>query len=298
MTRRPSRLLCVLLLSSVHARADWLTLGSRAIARGDSADPDAPVTGYGYGPRARASLGLDVALLQDARSRRDFRFGLSALYAFENAGKSGILPRDLARGAFAVSAAFAYSDPLPSLLPRGHVLELGLELGRRTASSLGAFVLQDAHRPNDVPFGGGGNYLGFDAGVRSAFSSHGVVTSRLTIRSYTNALLDAVGQREASDVVADSLEEGAELSAALETDARWLLGTTVQPTLSLYAEWMEPHDDSAQTLWLARALLGLALPGAAFELEPYLDSEVGHGQGLLVNRTELRLGLGLRLYAR
>jgi hypothetical protein len=243
-------------------------------------------------------LGLDVALIEDARRRRDFRIGFSALYAFENARKSGVLPRDLARGAFAVGAAFAYSDPLPSLLPRGHILELGLELGRRTASSLGAFALQDAHRPNDVPFGGSGNYVGIDAGVRSGFSSHGVITSRLTLRSYTNALLDAVGEHEASDVVADSLQEGAELSAALEADARWLLGAAAQPTLSLYGEWIEPHDDSAKTLWLARALLGLALPGAEFELEPYLDSEVGHGQGLLVNRTELRLGLGVRLYAR
>jgi len=297
MTRRLSRLLCVLVLSSVDARADWLVLGSRAISRGDSASPDAPVTGYGYGPRAHASLGLDLALLEDARTRRDFRIGLSTLYVFENATKSGVLPRDLTRGAFAVSATFAYSDALPRLLPRGHVLEFGLELGRRTASSLGAFA-PGPHRSNDVPFGGGGNYLGIDAGVRSIFSSHATFTSRLTLRSYTNALLDAVGQHEASDVVADSLEEGAELSAALEAGVRWLIGATAQPTLSLRAEWVEPHDGSAKTLWLTRALLGLALPGAQFELEPYVDGEVGHGQGLLVNRTELRLGFGVRLHAR
>ena len=43
-------LLVAMPLTSATARAEWLTMGSRSISRADSADPDAPVTGYHFGP--------------------------------------------------------------------------------------------------------------------------------------------------------------------------------------------------------------------------------------------------------
>lgn len=282
---------------SASVRAEWLTLGSRVISRGDSADPDAPVTGYAYGPRARASLGLDLAILNTPRRDRAFRLGLVGLVTLEDAEHHRVFPSQTGRSFVALSTSLAYREPF-SWLPTGHELELGLELGHRGAFSLDQFVMRDAYRTNDVPFGAGGNYLGLDGALRFPFGAHWQTTSRLRLRSYFNALPDAVGQTEASDYLASTLEEGAELSAGLELGVRYQLASQLEPVLRLYADVVEPHDDSAKTLWLTRALFGLALPGADFELEPYADVEAGRGQGLLVNRTELRIGGGIRLYAR
>jgi hypothetical protein len=66
----------------------------------------------------------------------------------------------------------------------------------------------------------------------------------------------------------------------------------------LYLDAIAPHDDSAKTLVLARLLLGVALPGERCELTPFTAIEAGHGAGILVNRTELRWSVGVRLYAR
>jgi hypothetical protein len=272
-------------------------LGSRVISRGDSADPDAPVTGYAYGPRARASLGLDLALLSQPHRDRAFRLGMVGLVALEDAQHRRVFPSQTGRSFVALGTSLAYREPF-RWLPAGHELELGLELGHRGAFTLDQLVLRDGYRTNDVPFGAGGNYLGLDGALRFPVGAHWTTTTRLRLRSYLNALPDAVGQTEASDYLASTLEEGAKASAGLELGLRYQLAPRVEPALRLYADVIEPHDDSAKTLWLTRALLGLALPGADFELEPYADVEAGHGQGLLVNRTELRMGGGVRLYAR
>lgn len=280
------------------AEAEWLTLGSRAISRPDSADPDAPVTSYGYGPRARGSLGVDLALLKLPNKSRELRVGFTALVATEDAHSHDPWPNELGRSLLALSVSWAYRDLFPAALPAGHELELGVEVGDRSAFAFDQLVLDDAYHTDDVPFGAGGTYLGVDAGLRSPLGARVVATSRLTLRAYLNAFPDVVGQTEASDHVASGLEEGAELSGSIELGARLLLLPGAQPVVRLFADLIEPHDDSAKLLWLTRALIGVALPGAHFELEPYADVEAGHGQGLLVNRSELRLGVGARIYAR
>jgi len=37
--------------------------------------------------------------------------------------------------------------------------------------------------------------------------------------------------------------------------------------------------------------------GTQLEMTPYFDVEAGHGSGILINRSELRFGAGVRLYA-
>jgi hypothetical protein len=287
-----------LLLTAASASAEGLALGSRVISRAESADPDAPVTAYGYGPRGRASLGLDVSLAAFRRKNRQFRLGMLGFVAFEDANRRRVFPGEVGRSWVALSGSWAMREPLPALFGAGHELELGLELGRRSAFSLDGFVVQDPWQQTDVPFGAGGVYLGVDTALRLVVLPRLTLTSRVTLRSYMNAYPELFGQHEAGAHVASALEEGAQGSAALEVGARLALASWAEPALRLYADVIEPHDDNAKTLWLVRGLLGLAVPGEHFELEPFVDAEAGHGQGLLVNRNQLRLGVGVRLYAR
>lgn len=291
-------LLAIGLFAPSTARAEWLTLSSRTISRADSADPDAPVTGYHFGPRASASVAADLSILTLDRADRQTRLGVVGFLSIDDASEKGLLPDQLGRSQAVLSAAWAFREPLPSLLAPGHELELGIELGKQSAFTLDGFVLRDTYHSDDVPFGAGGTYLGLDVALRSRLGGRLVGATRLTARSYVNALPDAIGQSEASDHAADALREGAELSASLELGARFAVSPQVVPVARLFLQAIEPHDDSAKTLWLGRLLLGLALPGAQLELEPYVDVEAGRGYGLLVNRTELRLGGGIRLYAR
>lgn len=290
-------LLVAMQLTPVTARAEWLTLGSRSISRADSADPDAPVTGYHFGPRATGSVGADVSLLTLESARRQTRLGLSSFLAIDDATGQRAFPSELGRSHLALSVAWGFLEPLPRTLAAGHELELGVEIGRRNAFRLDGFVLRDPYASDDAPFGAGGTYFGLDGALRSPLGARVSGTARLTARAYVNALPDAIGQTEASDHVADALEEGAELSVSMELGARFALTSRVVPVARLYLEAIQPHDDNAKSLWLGRLLLGLALPGAQLELEPYFDAEAGRGSGLLVNRTELRFGGGIRLYA-
>jgi hypothetical protein len=124
------------------------------------------------------------------------------------------------------------------------------------------------------------------------------LSSRLTLRGYTNAWPDLVGAYEVADVAADGLNEGARWQVAYEFGARWHLWQSLEPFVRLYCDLIDPPDDSAKTLWLARLQAGGAVPAGTWEWAPFAAVDVGHGNGLLVNRTELRASLGLRLYAR
>jgi hypothetical protein len=278
--------------------AEWLPGPSRALSLADSASPDAPVTGYAYGPRAQVSLGGDWALLGARGRGSDVRLGGTALLVFEDAERRSLVPTQTLRTVFELSAAWAFPGHAAGARASTRTFELALVLGRTAGESLAGYVLSDRHHADDVPFGAGGTYLGADAAFRAPLLPALTVTSRLCLRLFTNAFPDLVGQPEASDLVADSGHEGAEVASHFELALRWAASAGARPLLALYADSILPHDDSAKVLWLGRALLGVALPGRAFELTPFLGVEAGHGQGVLVNRTELRLGSGLRLNAR
>ncbi len=282
---------------SAHA-AEWLPGPSRAISRSDSASPDAPVTGYAFGPHARASIGGDFALLLLHSAANDLRLGVAALAAFDDAESGRVFPGQLVRTSFDLGAAWALPGSAESADGRARLLELGVLLGLDTANTLGGYALPDRYHADDVPFGAGGGYLGVDAAFRAPLPHRLSFMSRLGLRASTNAFPDAFGQTEASDAVAAFAREGSELRTSFELGLRFRANDSLEPLVRLYADTVVPHDDSAKMLFLGRALLGLALPGRFLELTPFLDLEAGHGQGLLVNRTELRFGGGVRVYAR
>ncbi len=285
-------------LAPRRAAAEWLPGPSHAISMADSASPDAPVTGYAYGPRAHVSLGGDLALFSVAARAFSFRFGGSALLAFEDGARHVPLPGETLRSAFELSGAWELRDFAARALGPGKELELSLSLGRRSALPMTDFTLGDRYHTDDVPFGAGGDYLGADVAFRAPLGTRFSETSRLGFRAYANAFPDLFGARVASDVTADSLHEGAEYQAWFELGARFHAASWVEPLSRLYVEVIEPHDDNAKPLFLARLLVGGALPGRSFELTPFTAFEAGHGPGILVNRTELRWSGGIRLYAR
>jgi hypothetical protein len=298
MTRRAFAVVLLLGTTSRSAHgAEWLPGPSRAISRADSASPDAPVTSYAFGPRARASLGSDFALFLLPSRASDLRLGVSALAAFDDAEHGGAFPGQLLKTSLELGAAWALPGKVVNANGRARVLELGLSLGIDASKTLGGYRLSDRYHSDDVPFGAGGGYLGVDVAFRSPLPQRLVFTSRLGLRAYTNAFLDVVGQTEASNAVADFAREGAELRTSFELGLRFRASDYVEPLLRLYADSIVPHDDSAKMLWLGRAMFGLAHPGRTLELTPFLDFEAGHGQGLLVNRTELRFGGGIRIHA-
>ena len=289
---------CGVWLAPRRAAAEWLPGPSHAISVADSASPDAPVTGYAYGPRAQVSLGGDLALFSVRARTLTFRLGGSALVAFEDGARHVPLPGETLRSAFEVSAAWELRDFAARVLGPGKELELSLALGRRSALPMTDFTLGDRYHTDDVPFGAGGDYLGADIAFRAPLGARFSETSRLGLRAYANAFPDLLGARVASDTAADSLHEGAEYQAWFELGARFHAASWAEPLARLYVELIEPHDDNAKPLFLARLLVGSALPGRSLELTPFTAFEAGHGPGILVNRTELRWSGGIRLYAR
>ena len=261
---------------------------SRAISAADSASPDAPVTSYAWAPGARLSLGADLTVQRLSRARLGFR----ALLAFAGADVKRVFPADLGRLAMEVGLAWPV-EPQRS----NRELELGVSLGRESAFSLQSFVLADRFHADDVPFGAGGFYLGIDAAFRAVPRSDWAITTRVALHLYTNLFPDLVGASEVSNLVADQLREGAELKGIFEVRVRYTKSRCYQPVALFYMDAVEPHDDSAHPLFLARAVLSVALPRNGIEIQPFVDVEAGHADGLLVNRNQLRSGAGVRLYA-
>jgi len=274
------------------AHADWLPGKSRAIALGDSASPHAPVTGYAYGPSAQASLGVDLGLYRWRSQRAEWRLGGSALVALDCADKRRVLPDQTQRTVLEFGVAWSHTDSF------GRTLEFATVLGHRSATTLDGFSLRDAYHHNDVPFGAGGNYLGSEVGWRMAIAPQWTLTSQIGVRLFTNLFPDLIGQTEASDLLADSLREGSEFELSSELGIRWAASAGAHPLARLYLDAIEPHDDQAKKLWLARMMVGVALPGDTLEILPFMIVDAGHGEGVLVNRTELRLAGGVRIYAR
>ena len=285
----------------------WFEFGSRALPMGESASPDAPYIGLGYGPRASSRLGADLALLTFQRPCFVFRWGLSAMVAFDNATTRNPVSGELGRSSTELSLAWSFPGMVEN--EQARVVEFAFLVGRRTAFATERYDLVEPRRSDDVPFGAGGNYLGLEGALRQPLRDWLQGTLRLGLRAYLNSLADVVGAREASDGIADYLHEGAEWQTWMEAGLRvWPQGKH-QPFATIHAELIGPHDDTAKHLWLARMELGWTFAGAPAQpstnnsknpwaLAPFAALEAGHGPSLLVNRTELRLAVGVKLYAR
>jgi len=277
--------------------AEWLQLGSRALPRGDSAAPDAPVLGVAYGPRASSRLGTDFSVVTWRRETRTLRLGFAALIGFDNSVSRRPLAGELGSTEVEMSLAWSLEAWARRHLGPQGVFELALVVGRQTAFATERTVLLDPYRPDDVPFGAGGTFLGPELQGRIGFGPRWDGTLRLGLHAYENGIADLFGQREVSDAVADYLHEGAAWQTSIEAAIERRLSDRACARGALYAETIGPHDDTAKQLWLARVELAPAFAARALVLSPFIDFEAGHGPSLAVNRTELRLRAGVKLYA-
>ncbi len=274
----------------------WLPGSARAISRADSASRDAPVFEYAYGPRAQASLGIEPALFQLVRTRTTWRFGFFGFVGLENETSDRLFaPNELWRGAAGLSTFAELTGLERRWLPRGGHLEVGLVVGFEAAhQSAQSSAALPPPRSGDIPYGAGGDYLEPDIALEVPVRVASWVRFRLRDRLYFNELPLLVGAREASDVVADYFHEGLVNAPAIDVALRWRQGARVQPQLAAFADLLFPHDAFAAEGWFVRVMAGAVLPGRVGQVEPFASFDAGNGQGLLVNRREVRVSLGVR----
>jgi hypothetical protein len=275
------RWLLLLLLLPVPAHAEWLPDLPRAVTQTDLADPEAPVSAYAFGPRGHLQLGGEAGLLRWP-GRTDIRLGVQGLGALDDAVDKAVLPDQLLRWNLGIYATFAWQCP-------DRTWELTTGLTRSQSRTLGDFLLPGGAPPHGIPFGAGG--LSLDVAVAS-HGQHGPWhwTAVARERLHLPGLLEILGQREAADVLADFLADGLSHAPSLDLAVRYALTPGVQPLLAIHGVLDVPVDASAHWTGLARVLAGVVL-GA---WTPHVAVEAGSGPGLLVNRHEVRLSIGVR----
>lgn len=276
-------------------RTVWIPGAARDLSRWSSASRQVAVTGYSYGPRAHASVGGEIGILELSRARWSLRLGTLGMFAVDDGTSRSVLPQsELYRDLEGLSAALALPHAGAALFGRGALLELGLVIGHEGAHAARGYAVPEAYRTTDIPFGGGGWYLEPDVALRLGCGARCTLVTRLQDRIFTNALPLAVGQRAASDVVADFLDEGLVQAPGAGLTLSWRASDHFRPTLSVFGEALFSHDSSAENGVFARVMAGPELTSRMGGLWPFVSFDAGNGPGLLINRRELRLAVGVR----
>lgn len=285
--------------ASVSAAAPTLVglpAAPRAVPSRASASRDAPALEYAYGPRAQMSLGHAVGLLA-RRGDVGWHLWTSALMGLENADAAQPLPVELGRLRIELGFAVDLTEVAHRHLGARGALELGISLGVERVRELRAAETDrfaPTPRSGDIAFGGGGAWLGLDARARWTLAPDLHLTLGLAERVFAHTFAEVFAGPEAADHVVSAVAEGLAHAPAAEASLRWVASPSAHPLVAVFGEALLPADDSADASGFARALLGVALPGEAAEALPFLSVDVGSGKGLLINRHEVRLSLGVR----
>ena len=280
------------------ARADttWLPGDARAITRSTSASRDAPVFEYAYGPRAQASIGAELGIVEFTRETTTLRIGFYALLALENASSNDVFPpQELWRGLLGAHVALELPRLARAWLVPGSKLEIALVVGREDNHATQAPTPPLAPPgPSAIPFGGGGDFLAPEIAVSLPLGRSLNVVMRLQDRIYWNALPLLVGARVASDAIADGLHEGLANAPGADIIVRWRATPWLAPQLAIFAEHLFPHDAFVEDGSFLRVMAGLVTRGRVGELEPFVSFDGGNGKGLLIEERALRLSVGVR----
>ena len=282
-------LLLLLLLAAAPARAEFLPDLPRAVTRTDTAARDLPTVELAYDGRAHASLGAELGLWRWQAREWQVRWLVGALIAADNAESRVPVPTELARWLF--GGAIAVQVPLHGDDVRA--LEFAVGLYRQQGKPIGDFRLADPTRVDAIAFGGNGIVVDFDVAGRSRLGPL-LATVRFNDRVHLPGLALLFGQRTWANLIGDVTSDGLSHQPSLDLTVRWPVSSRWQPVWALHGELLVPMDDFATTRGYVRSLLGVAFPGTRGELLPFGALDVGAGPGLLVNRAEFRLAVGVR----
>ncbi|MGH7272351.1 MAG: hypothetical protein ACREJ3_18130 [Polyangiaceae bacterium] len=274
------------LLAPARARATvtWMPGESREISRDTSASRDAPVSGLVFAPRVSAKGAADFALAAMRFGGVSLRPGFEAFFELEHAdvGLSGPLPLPgqgrgpmLWRGYYGGSLALSAERLARAWLGARGAIEVAVTVGHESGHVTGG-SFDDAPDPGDITAGGGGEFAIYDVAVRVPVSASVDVWGRIGDRAYFRGpILHAPG---------------------LGGGLRWHLAPHLEPVVSVFGEALLVNHNlnEARDGGFAGLLAGLALPGELGELIPYVAAAAGNGKGLLINRREIDLSIGVR----
>jgi hypothetical protein len=253
------------------AEFEWLPGAARSIPRTTSASRDAAVLEYAYGPRAQASIGSEFGLVALRGKALSAWLGMYGMIALENADSREFFPpSQLWRGRIGLSGAVSAETLARRWFGAKGALEIGLVVGHESDHG----ELDDPHRADDIPHGAGGDFVLPDLAFR----------------------VPVGGSAELSVRYADRIFVRGDLAHAPAADLglRIRYWPHLQPMLALFAEELFPSEPFVRHGFRARALVGPAIPGRVGEVLPFVGGELGAGMGLLTNRREARLSLGVR----
>jgi hypothetical protein len=274
--------------SSTSARAQthvvWIPGNSREISRSTSASRDTPVSALVFGPRVRAMGAADFAFAKIDLDGVVLRPGMDAFFELEHAdtGLEGKLPLPgqgngpmLWRGMYRVSLALSAEKLARRWLGERGAIEIAMSAGHESDHVTGA-SFDDVRARGDIEAGGGGEFFVYEIATRAPLSAKVDVWARIEDRQYLRgAILHAPG---------------------LEGGLRWRAGRVLQPIVSVFGERLlvDPNVNHGENGGFASILAGVAVHGAAGEAIPFLSLDMGNGKGLLINRREINLVLGVR----
>ncbi|MGD9202273.1 MAG: hypothetical protein PVI26_11965 [Chitinispirillia bacterium] len=270
-------LLKTLLFSSTAKEYDqdqpflWLPGAARAIARSQSASRDRPVFEYAYGPTAQASIAGEWAWFKVRRENRTFYFGFYAMMGMENHDWYVLFPpSQLWRGMTGFTWSWSLEDLASRLFGPGGKFELGLVFGHESDHG----YMSDPPKPDDIPDGGGGDFITPDIAIQKYFMKDMTFISRLQCRLYGyGSLIAAPG----ADII-----------------LRWHLNSWCDVSLPIFYELLFPRKTEAQNGYFFRILPGLVFIGDIGEFTFFISFDSGNGKGKLINHRNNRYSFGIR----
>jgi hypothetical protein len=289
------------LFTPSHAAADdavvFLPGNTHEIDHNASASRDAPVLGLTFAPRVEAKAAADFAFVKVEAGGVTFRPGFSGFFDLEHAnpGLNGPLPLPgegkgvmLWRGHFEFSFMLSAERLARDWLGPHGALEIGVTVGHESDHVTGA-SFNDAPEPGDIVSGGGGNFVLYELAARTRLADRLTLWARIEDRAYwLGPIAHAPGA---------------------EIGLRWHWLPHVEPLTSIFGEGLlvdhrvDQAGESAsldQQIVEARSggffgwLVGIGMPGAFGQIIPYTALDVGNGKGLLINRREADLSIGVR----
>jgi hypothetical protein len=262
----------------------WMPGNSREIVRDTSASRDVPVSGLVFAPRVGGKGAVDFAFTRLRADGVALRIGFDAFFELEHAdvGLAGPLPLPgqgkgpmLWRGMYRASLALSAERLARDWFGSGGAIEIAATVGHESDHVTGG-SFDDAPQRGDIVAGGGGDFAVYDIAIRGQVASHLVAWGRVQDRAYfRGAILHAPG---------------------VDAGIRWHLLAHVDPVVSVFGERLlvDHNRNGANDGGSVGLLAGVALPGALGELVPYTAVNAGNNKGLLINRREIDVSIGVR----